>query len=35
MPAFRTTLSDEDRWNVINYLDSQYGSQSQQTASQQ
>ncbi|HZR98843.1 MAG TPA: FixH family protein [Chloroflexota bacterium] len=27
MPAFRTTLSDEDRWNIINYLESQYGSQ--------
>jgi len=25
MPAFRSTLSDEDRWNIINYLESQYG----------
>ena len=27
MPAFRTTLSDEDRWNIINYLESTYGAQ--------
>jgi copper transport protein len=25
MPAFRDTLSDEDRWNLINYLRSQFG----------
>jgi mono/diheme cytochrome c family protein len=25
MPAFRETLSDEDRWNLINYLESQFG----------
>jgi copper transport protein len=24
MPSFRTTLSDEDRWNLVNYLRSQY-----------
>jgi copper transport protein len=35
MPAFRTTLSDEDRWNIINYLEAEYGGQSQQTASRQ
>jgi len=33
MPAFKDTLSDEDRWNIINYLESRYGA-SQQTASQ-
>jgi copper transport protein len=27
MPAFRSTLSDEDRWHVINYLEAQYGAQ--------
>jgi copper transport protein len=25
MPAFRETLSDEDRWHLINYLESQFG----------
>ncbi|HEY7061664.1 MAG TPA: FixH family protein [Chloroflexota bacterium] len=32
MPAFRTNLSDEDRWNIINYLESQYGSQARAAA---
>lgn len=26
MPSFRQVLSDDDRWNVINYLESQFGS---------
>jgi copper transport protein len=25
MPAFRGSFSDEDRWNLINYLESQFG----------
>jgi mono/diheme cytochrome c family protein len=25
MPAFRGTFSDEDRWNLVNFLESQFG----------
>jgi len=25
MPSFKATISDEDRWNIINYLESRFG----------
>jgi len=27
MPAFRASLSDEDRWHLVNYLRSRFGGQ--------
>jgi copper transport protein len=35
MPAFRGSFSDEDRWNLINYLESQFGTTASTGSGQQ